>query len=101
MTIFNGAFQHADVFHRTWTIIACTSIVITAVYILRLVGKILYGTCTNKHHLALTDATWDERTAVIILIGLRCRPRSCSVVDQQYDWRQRVAPGEYISIMVC
>ena len=32
------------------------------------VGKILYGTCTNKHHLALTDATWDERTAVIILI---------------------------------
>ena len=68
MTIFNGAFQHTDVFHRTWTIIACTSIVTTAVYILRLVGKILYGTCTNKHHLTLTDATWDERTAVIILI---------------------------------
>ena len=68
MTIFNGAFQHADVFHRTWTIIACCSIVITAVYILRLVGKILYGTCTNEHHLTLTDATWDERTAVIILI---------------------------------
>ena len=68
MTIFNGAFQHADVFHRTWTVIACCSIVITAVYILRLVGKILYGTCTNEHHLTLTDATWDERTAVIILI---------------------------------
>jgi NADH:ubiquinone oxidoreductase subunit 4 (subunit M) len=31
-------------------------------------GKILYGTCTNKHHLALTDATWDERVAVICLI---------------------------------
>ncbi|MBQ8866442.1 MAG: NADH-quinone oxidoreductase subunit M [Bacteroidaceae bacterium] len=69
MTIFNGAFQLDDPFHRTWTIIACCSIVITAVYILRLVGKILYGTCTNKHHLALTDATWDERTAVIILIA--------------------------------
>ena len=69
MTIFNGAFQHADPFHRTWTVIACCSIVITAVYILRLVGKILYGTCTNKHHLTLTDATWDERTAVIILIA--------------------------------
>ena len=37
-------------------------------YILRLVGKILYGTCTNKHHLELTDATWDERVAVICLI---------------------------------
>lgn len=69
MTIFNGAFQHADQFHRVWTIIACCSIVITAVYILRLVGKILYGTCTNEHHLKLTDATWDERTAVIILIA--------------------------------
>ena len=69
MTIFNGAFQHPDTFHRVWTVIACTSIVITAVYILRLVGKILYGTCTDKHHLTLSDATWDERTAVIILIA--------------------------------
>lgn len=69
MTIFNGAFQHSDPFHRTWTIIACCSIVITAVYILRLVGRVLYGTCTNRHHLTLTDATWDERTAVIILIA--------------------------------
>ncbi|MDR0939863.1 MAG: NADH-quinone oxidoreductase subunit M, partial [Mediterranea sp.] len=69
MTIFVGSFQNADVFHRTLTIIACSSIVITAVYILRLVGKILYGTCTNKHHLALTDATWDERVAVVCLIA--------------------------------
>ena len=68
MTIFVGSFQNNDVFHRTLTIIACSSIVITAVYILRLVGKILYGTCTNKHHLELTDATWDERIAVICLI---------------------------------
>lgn len=68
MTIFVGAFQDFDVFHRTLTLIACTSIVITAVYILRLIGKILYGTCTNKHHLELTDATWDERFSVICLI---------------------------------
>ncbi len=68
MTIFVGSFQHFDTFHRTITIIACTSIVITAVYILRLVGKILYGVCTNEHHLKLTDATWDERVAVIVLI---------------------------------
>lgn len=68
MTIFVGSFQNADTFHRVLTIAACTSIVITAVYILRLVGKILYGTCTNEHHLKLTDATWDERLAVIGLI---------------------------------
>lgn len=69
MTIFVGSFENSDVFHRTFTVIACTSIVITAVYILRLVGKILYGTCTNQHHLALTDATWDERVAVVCLIA--------------------------------
>ena len=68
MTIFVGSFQNADTFHRVLTIAACCSIVITAVYILRVVGKILYGTCTNEHHLKLTDATWDERFSVICLI---------------------------------
>ena len=68
MTIFNGAFMVDDTFHRVVTVIACTSIVITAVYILRLIGKILYGTCENPAHLKLTDATWDERLAVIVLI---------------------------------
>jgi NADH-quinone oxidoreductase subunit M len=68
MTIFVGSFQHTDVFHRVLTIAACTSIVITAVYILRLIGKILYGTCTNKAHLALTDATWEERLSVLVLV---------------------------------
>lgn len=68
MTIFVGSFEHADTFRRVLTIVATTSIVITAVYILRLVGKILYGTCTNPEHLKLIDATWDERFAVITLV---------------------------------
>ena len=68
MTIFVGSFEHADTFRRVLTIVATTSIVKTAVYILRLVGKILYGTCTNPEHLKLTDATWDERFAVITLV---------------------------------
>ena len=68
MTIFVGSFEQPDMFHRTVTIIACTSIVITAVYILRVVGKILYGKVKNEHHLALNDATWDERFTVICLI---------------------------------
>lgn len=67
MTIFVGSFQHSDTFHRLLTIVATTSIVITAVYILRLIGKILYGQ-TTEAHLKLTDATWDERVAVISLI---------------------------------
>ena len=69
MTIFNGAFMHADTFHRVVTVVACTSIVITAVYILRVVGKILYGTCDNPGHLKLTDATWDERLSVVCLVA--------------------------------
>ena len=35
MTVFVGSFQWSDPFHRVFTIVACTSIVITAVYILR------------------------------------------------------------------
>jgi len=68
MTIFVGSFANNDVFHRTATIIACTSIVVTAVYILRVVGKILYGNVADPHYLKLTDATWDERVAVCCLI---------------------------------
>lgn len=68
MTVFVGSFEHADVFHRVMTIVAATSIVITAVYILRVVGKLLYGRVVNPAHLALKDATWDERFAVICLI---------------------------------
>lgn len=68
MTIFVGSFANNDIFHRTATIIACTSIVVTAVYILRVVGKILYQKVADPHYLELTDATWDERVAVCCLI---------------------------------
>ena len=68
MTVFVGSFQNVDTFHRVCTIVAASSIVITAVYILRVVGRILYGTCTDPEHLKLTDARWDERVAVISLV---------------------------------
>ena len=68
MTVFVGAFQETDTFHRVFTIIACTSIVITAVYILRVVGKLLYGKVVNEHHLALSDANWYERFSTTVLI---------------------------------
>lgn len=71
MTIFVGSFQHSDMFHRVFTIIACCSIVITAVYILRVIGKLLYGKVQNEHHRELTDATWWERiSAVTLIIGV-------------------------------
>ena len=68
MTIFVGSFTHADTFHRVLVIVATSVIVITAVYILRVVGKILFGPIQDKHHLELKDASWDERFTVIALI---------------------------------
>ncbi len=78
MSIFVGSFENADTFRRVCTIIACTSIVITAVYILRTVGFILFDKVKNPHFETLTDATWDEKFAVCCLIacvaGLGCFP---------------------------
>ncbi|GHT31358.1 NADH dehydrogenase subunit M [Bacteroidia bacterium] len=68
MTIFVGSFEQNDLFHRILTIVAVSSIVITAVYILRVVGKILYGEVQDKHHLELTDAVWYEKVSVVGLI---------------------------------
>jgi NADH-quinone oxidoreductase subunit M len=69
MTIFVGAFQHPDLFHRVATIVVVTSIVITAVYILRVIAILLLGPGTNEHYEHLTDAKWYEKISVITLIG--------------------------------
>jgi NADH-quinone oxidoreductase subunit M len=78
MTIFVGSFQHADTFHRVFTIAACCSIVITAVYILRVVGKLLFGKVQDEHHRSLTDATWWERlstaTLIVCVAAIGCFP---------------------------
>lgn len=78
MTIFFGSFQDADLFHRCFVIAATCSIVITAVYILRVVGKLLLGKVQDEHHLQLTDATWFERLSTVTLIvciaGIGCFP---------------------------
>jgi NADH-quinone oxidoreductase subunit M len=69
MTVFVGAFQHTDIFHRVVTIVAISSIVITAVYILRVVAILLLGPTTNEHHTHLTDAKWFEKVSVVTLIS--------------------------------
>jgi NADH-quinone oxidoreductase subunit M len=68
MTIFVGAFKNADTFHRVATIIAVSSIVVTAVYILRVVGILLLGKIRNKDYELLTDAKWYERLSTGALI---------------------------------
>lgn len=68
MTVFVGAFQHADLFHRVATIVVTTSIVVTAVYILRVVGVLLLGPIKDEHFLHLKDAKWFERLSTIALL---------------------------------
>jgi len=68
MQIFVGAFQHPDMFHRIATIITVSAIVITAVYILRVVGMMLMGPVKNEEYNVLPQATWYEKTGVLLLL---------------------------------
>lgn len=67
MTIFVGSWQNVDVFHRIATIVACMSIVVTAVYILRAIGKVVMGQMKASYE-GLSDAVWYEKVAAIVLI---------------------------------
>lgn len=69
MTIFVGAFQHPNLFHRTITIVAISSIVVTAVYILRVVGMLLMGPVKNEAYLKFHQAAWYEKIATVTLIS--------------------------------
>ncbi len=70
MTIFVGAFQNNDMFVRVATILVVSSIVVTAVYILRAAGIMLYGQIKNKEFELLPDARWYDKVAVFILVGV-------------------------------
>lgn len=67
ITIFMGSWEHPDPLHRVITILACMSIVVTAVYILRAVTKVSMGPIkeTFSH---LRDASWNEKLAAVILL---------------------------------
>jgi len=68
MTVFVGGWQNSDLFYRVTTILACSSIVVTAVYILRAVGAAAMGPVKNEQFLSFRDAMWNERLAAVLLI---------------------------------
>ncbi|EAQ99927.1 NuoM family protein [Maribacter sp. HTCC2170] len=68
MNIFVGAFQHDDMFTRIATIITVSAIVVTAVYILRVVGIMLMGPVTNEKYLTLERVTWYEKLGIMLLL---------------------------------
>jgi NADH-quinone oxidoreductase subunit M len=68
MTVFMGAWENPDQWYRFATILACASIVVTAVYILRATGKTVMGPM-NDSYIAVKDANWNEKLAAGLLIG--------------------------------
>ncbi|MFM8433561.1 MAG: NuoM family protein [Bacteroidota bacterium] len=76
MTVFVGAWERAEFSYRLMTILSCASIVVTAVYILRALGKSIMGQVGRAEYAGLSDAAWNERLAAgalmagILVIGL-------------------------------
>ena len=70
MTVFMGSWQNPGAMYRLATILACASIVVTAVYILRATGKTIMGPISDSYT-NLTDASWNEKLAAgILVIGI-------------------------------
>jgi NADH-quinone oxidoreductase subunit M len=78
VTVFMGSWQRADALYRIATILACASIVVTAVYILRAMGKVIMGpvqvaasdgTMPVTQASLIADAAWNEKLAAILLIA--------------------------------
>ncbi|HTI09801.1 MAG TPA: NADH-quinone oxidoreductase subunit M [Puia sp.] len=68
VTVFMGSWQHVEGWYRLATIVACASIVVTAVYILRAVGQSVMGPAGSASFATLTDARWNEKLAIVILM---------------------------------
>lgn len=68
ISIFTGAFQVPDLFHRVVTVIAILSILVAAVYILKMVGSLQLGPLTNKQYARLKDGAWNEKLAAVLLL---------------------------------
>ena len=68
MTVFMGSWENAGRWYRVATILACASIVVTAVYILRATGKTVMGPMSNAYT-TLADATWNEKLAAGLLVA--------------------------------
>jgi len=68
ITVFMGSWQRTDALARLATLLACASIVVTAVYILRATGRVIMGP-PREGLPAFRDAGWHERGAAGLLAG--------------------------------
>jgi NADH-quinone oxidoreductase subunit M len=75
VTVFMGSWEKADDWYRLATVLACASIVVTAVYILRAMGKVIMGPLQVEgvpvQHNLINDAKWNEKAAAgLLIIGI-------------------------------
>ncbi|HUP11509.1 MAG TPA: proton-conducting transporter membrane subunit, partial [Niastella sp.] len=75
VTVFMGAWEKADDWYRVATVLACASIVVTAVYILRAMGKVIMGPLqlegASVPQDLISDARWNEKAAAgLLIIGI-------------------------------
>ncbi len=68
MTVFMGAWENPEIWHRFATVLACASIVVTAVYILRAAGSSVMGPIKDEHFRLIKDAEWNEKLASVLLL---------------------------------
>ncbi|HVZ57520.1 MAG TPA: NADH-quinone oxidoreductase subunit M [Chitinophagaceae bacterium] len=69
VTVFMGSWERAGNFYHGVTVLACASIVVTAVYILRATGTALLGPLREESYGRLADARWNERLASALLVA--------------------------------
>jgi NADH-quinone oxidoreductase subunit M len=68
MNIFVGAFEHENIYYRIATVISVSAIVVTAVYILRVVGMMLMGPVKEESYLQIPGVSWYERIGILLLL---------------------------------
>ena len=68
MTVFVGSWERAETSYRFMTVLSCMSIVVTAVYILRAIGKAVMGS-SREETLSYKDAYWNEKLAASVLMA--------------------------------
>jgi NADH-quinone oxidoreductase subunit M len=68
MNIFVGAFEHENMFYRIATVLSVSAIVVTAVYILRVVGIMLMGPVKEEAYLDFPKVSWYERIGILLLL---------------------------------
>jgi NADH-quinone oxidoreductase subunit M len=69
MMVFMGAWEKTETIYRVATVAAGASIVVTAVYILNAIGKVIMGPVKHESYALLKDAAWNEKSAAIILMA--------------------------------